>query len=172
VSQRREKAKRRWFLWDRLAGSDAIETIRDYPVELSSFDIAFFFAFSVAVAGFAMYKSRREKTSENYFLASRGLTWPLIGVSIVAANISTEQRVGMAGQGAGTVGLAVGAWQLTRSVGIVIIAFTLLPRFRSGKLEACDGAGSAGHHRCWGPRCRVLVTPGLGNSLSDFRACH
>ena len=37
--------------------------------------------------------------------------------------------VGMAGQGAGEVGLAVSWWQLTGSIGIVIIAFTLLPEF-------------------------------------------
>ena len=43
--------------------------------------------------------------------AGRGLTRPLIGLSIVAANISTEQFVGgMASQGAGDVGLAVSNW--------------------------------------------------------------
>ncbi|HIJ52196.1 MAG TPA: sodium/solute symporter, partial [Planctomycetes bacterium] len=42
---------------------------------------------------------------------------------------STEQFVGMAGQGAGSVGLAVSNWQLVGSIGIVVIAFTLLPRF-------------------------------------------
>jgi len=98
-------------------------------MQLHPLDIGFFLAFILAVMAFAMYKSRRERSSEDYFLASRGLTWPLIGLSIVAANISTEQMVGMAGQGAGEVGLAVSAWQLTGSVGIVIIAFTLLPRF-------------------------------------------
>lgn len=98
-------------------------------MDLNPFDVAFFLGFFVAVTGFAMYKSRREKTSEDYFLAGRGLTWPLIGLSIVAANISTEQMVGMAGQGAGPVGLAVSAWQLTGAVGIVIIAFTFLPKF-------------------------------------------
>jgi SSS family solute:Na+ symporter len=61
------------------------------------------------------------------------LSWWLIGLSIVAANISTEQMVGMAGQGAGSVGLAVSNWQLVGSIGIVLIALTLLPRFlRSG----------------------------------------
>ena len=98
-------------------------------MELNLLDVGLFLAFFVAVMGFAMYKSRREKTSEDYFLAGRGLTWPLIGLSIVAANISTEQMVGMAGQGAGAVGLAVSGWQLTGAVGIVIIAFTFLPRF-------------------------------------------
>jgi SSS family solute:Na+ symporter len=98
-------------------------------MKLNIFDISVFFAFFGIVVVFSMVKSRREKTSEDYFLASRSLKWPLIGFSIVAANISTEQFVGMAGQGAGSVGLAVSAWQLTGSVGIVLIAFTLLPRF-------------------------------------------
>ena len=99
------------------------------PVDLNVFDIGVFLAFIGGVVTFSMFKSRREKTSEDYFLAGRGLTWPLIGLSIIAANISTEQFVGMAGQGAGSVGLAVSNWQLFGSIGIVIIAFTLLPRF-------------------------------------------
>jgi solute:Na+ symporter, SSS family len=98
-------------------------------MELSVFDILVFVAFFVVVIGVSLFKSRSEKGSEDYFLAGRGLTWWLIGVSIVAANISTEQFVGMAGQGAGSVGLAVSNWQLYGSFGIVIIAFTLLPRF-------------------------------------------
>ncbi len=98
-------------------------------MNLNPLDVAIFVAFFTVVVGVSLYKSRREKSSEDYFLAGRGLTWPLIGLSIVAANISTEQMVGMAGQGAGGVGLAVSAWQLTGSVGIVLIALTLLPRF-------------------------------------------
>lgn len=98
-------------------------------MELSVFDIAVFVAFIGAVVAISMFKSRRERTSEDYFLAGRGLTWPLIGLSIIAANISTEQFVGMSGQGAGSVGLAVSNWQLAGSIGIVLIAFTLLPRF-------------------------------------------
>jgi SSS family solute:Na+ symporter len=98
-------------------------------MELNPFDIGVFLAFIAVVVAVSMYKSRRERTSEDYFLAGRGLTWPLIGLSIVAANISTEQFVGMAGQSAGSTGLAVSNWQLSGSIGIVLIAFTLLPRF-------------------------------------------
>jgi len=98
-------------------------------MQLHLVDYVLFIGFIGFVVAFAMWCSRRERSSEDYFLASRALTWPFIGLSIVAANISTEQMVGMAGQGAGSVGLAVSAWQLTGSVGIVIIAFTLLPRF-------------------------------------------
>jgi SSS family solute:Na+ symporter len=96
-------------------------------------DFGVFTLFFVVVVSFSMYMSRKEASSEDYFLAGRSLKWWLIGFSIVAANISTEQIVGMAGQSAGDVGLAVSSWQLTGAVGIVIIAFTLLPRFlRSG----------------------------------------
>jgi SSS family solute:Na+ symporter len=98
-------------------------------MDLNFFDIGVFLAFIGVVVGFSMVKSRKEKTSEDYFLAGRSLKWWLIGISIVAANISTEQFVGMAGQGAGSVGLAVSNWQLVGSIGIVVIAFTLLPRF-------------------------------------------
>lgn len=47
-------------------------------MELNIFDIAAFLAFFVVVVGFSMYKSRREKNSEEYFLAGRGLTLPTI----------------------------------------------------------------------------------------------
>ncbi len=98
-------------------------------MELNVFDIIVFLTFFVIVVGTSLLKSRKEKDSTDYFLAGRDLRWWLIGISIVAANISTEQFVGMAGQGAGSVGLAVSNWQLVGSIGIVIIAFTLLPRF-------------------------------------------
>ena len=96
-------------------------------------DLIIFVGFFVLVVGLSVWKSRRAKdhteNSADFFLAGRGLTWPLIGISIVAANISTEQMVGMAGQAAGGVGLAVSGWQLLGSVFIVLIALTLLPRF-------------------------------------------
>ena len=91
-------------------------------------DYAVFLGFYAVVVGFALWKSRGERTSADYFLAGRSLPWWLIGISIVAANISTEQMVGMAGQGAGSAGLAVSLWQLSGTVGVVVIAFTLLPR--------------------------------------------
>lgn len=98
-------------------------------MKLSWADLLVFAAFYGVVFGVSLWKSRREQSAADYFLAGRSLPWWLIGISIVAANISTEQFVGMAGQGAGAVGLAVSNWQLVGSVGMVLIAFTLLPRF-------------------------------------------
>jgi SSS family solute:Na+ symporter len=98
-------------------------------VSLTLVDFLVFAIFLVVAIGVALFASRRERTGEDYFLGGRGLIWPMIGLSIVAANISTEQLVGMAGQGAGDVGLAVSNWQLIGSIGIIIVAFTLMPRF-------------------------------------------
>lgn len=91
-------------------------------------DYAVFAGFYATIVAVALWKSRGERTSADFFLGGRSLPWWLIGISIVAANISTEQMVGMAGQGAGSVGLAVSSWQLTGTIGVVLIAFTLLPR--------------------------------------------
>ncbi len=95
-------------------------------------DIATFVIFFLVVIGVSLWKSRRRGASQSesdYFLGGRSLTWPIIGISIVAANISSEQMVGMAGSGAAAQGLAVSAWQLMGSVFIALIAVTLLPRF-------------------------------------------
>lgn len=100
---------------------------------LTWFDIGILIAFFALVVSISMIKSRRERNSEDYFLAGRTLKWYLIGFSIVAANISTEQFVGMSGQGAGTVGLAVSGYQLFGAITIVFVALFFLPRFlRSG----------------------------------------
>lgn len=102
-------------------------------MNIAAQDLVVFVGFFVVVVGLSVWKSRKAKghdeDSADFFLAGRGLTWPLIGLSIVAANISTEQMVGMAGQAAGSTGLAVSCWQLLGSVFIVIIAMTLLPMF-------------------------------------------
>ncbi len=46
--------------------------------------------FLVATIAFAIWKSRGKKEGADFFLGGRGLTWPIIGLSIVAANISSE----------------------------------------------------------------------------------
>lgn len=97
-------------------------------MSLTLFDLLVVAGFFLVVVGFSLWKSRGGGDSSDYFLGGRSLPWWLIGISIVAANISTEQMVGMAGQGAGDVGIAVSLWQLAGSIGVVVFAFTLLPR--------------------------------------------
>ncbi len=97
-------------------------------------DVLVFIGFVVAVVAVGIGKSRHEKDSESYFLAGRGLTWWLIGFSLIAANISAEQFVGMSGQAAkSSIGLAVASYEWIAAVTLVVVAFFFLPKFlRSG----------------------------------------
>ena len=93
-------------------------------------DLVVFFAFLAAVIFVAFGVSRDSgKDSESYFLAGRGLKWWLIGFSLIAANISAEQFVGMSGNGANYIGLAVASYEWIAALSLVIVAFFFLPRF-------------------------------------------
>jgi len=96
---------------------------------LTALDIVVFLAFFGIVIGVSMFKSRREKTGEDFFLASRGLFWPMIGLSLIAANISTEHFVGMAGQGAGIAGMAIASYEWMAAIVLVFVAMFFLPKF-------------------------------------------
>lgn len=98
-------------------------------MEFNFLDIAVFIAFVVAVVATGLIKSRHEKTSEDYFLAGRGLKWWLIGFSLIAANISSEQFVGMSGNAASHVGLAIASYEWMAAITLVVVAFAFLPYF-------------------------------------------
>jgi len=100
-------------------------------MKFSSLDITIFVAFFGVVLFVSMYKSRKERTGEDYFLAGRGLLWPFIGLSLIAANISSEHFVGMSGQGAGAVGLAIASYEWLAAITLVFVAFFFLPKFLS-----------------------------------------
>src|SRR5258708_25290940 len=96
---------------------------------LTILDFAVFFVFYGIVVGVSLYKSRKEQTGEDFFLAGRQLLWPMIGFSLIASNISTEHFVGMAGQGARQVGFAIANYEFISVVSMVFIALVLLPFF-------------------------------------------
>ena len=97
---------------------------------LSIVDILVFFVFIASVIGLGLYKSKGEgKDSESYFLAGRGLMWWLIGVSLIAANISSEQFVGMSGSAADYLGLAISSYEWMAAITLVVVAFVFLPYF-------------------------------------------
>jgi SSS family solute:Na+ symporter len=93
-------------------------------------DIVVFFVFIAAVIAVGLIKSKGEgKDSESYFLAGRGLKWWLIGVSLIAANISSEQFVGMSGQAADYLGMAIASYEWMAAITLVVVAFFFLPYF-------------------------------------------
>lgn len=97
-------------------------------MNLSTLDIITFVGFLAVVVGISLYASRKEETSEDYFLAGRKLSWWLIGLSLLASNISTEHFVGMAGKGF-ELGLAIASYEWMAAITLVLVALVFLPRF-------------------------------------------
>jgi SSS family solute:Na+ symporter len=120
---------------------------------LETLDVVVFLLFFTVVIAISVYKSRDERSSEDYFLAGRGLTWGLIGFSLLASNISTEHFVGMSGAGFGNMGLAVASYEWIAVVTLVFVAFFLLPVFlRCGIYTIPEFL----EYR-YGPACRTLM---------------
>lgn len=95
-------------------------------------DIVVFAVFILAVIAVGLWKSRSTVeggTAQDFFLAGRGLSWWLIGFSLIAANISTEQFVGMSGNAASHVGLAIASYEWMAAITLVVVAFGFLPHF-------------------------------------------
>ena len=77
------------------------------------------------------WSSRKQKTSEDYFLAGRNVGWFAIGASLFASNIGSEHIVGLAGQGTSS-GMAMAHWELHAWV-MIMLAWVFVPfYYRSG----------------------------------------
>ena len=100
-------------------------------MDLTVVDLMVFVGFMATVVAISLYAGRREESTEDYFLAGRSLGWGLIGLSLIASNISTEHFVGMAGQAFGRVGLAIASYEWMAAIVLVFVAWWLLPRFLS-----------------------------------------
>ena len=93
--------------------------------------------YCVGIISLATYVSRNksgsERSAEDYFLAGRSLPWWAIGASLIAANISAEQIIGMSGQGF-VVGMAIAVWELTAAIALIVMAKYFLPLFLEKKI--------------------------------------
>lgn len=118
----------------------AAETAAQKPPVMGAIDVILFCLAVVGVIGLGIYKARPKKKKEgeegeekktsaaDYFLAGRGLSWWLVGFSLIAANISTEQFVGMTGQAADWLGIAIAGYEWIAAITLVFVAFFFLPK--------------------------------------------
>ena len=88
--------------------------------------------YAILLVGVGLWVSRTKKghtkTAEDYFLASKALPWWAIGSSLIAANISAEQFIGMSGSGfAG--GLAIASYEFMAALTLIIVGKFFLPIF-------------------------------------------
>jgi SSS family solute:Na+ symporter len=93
---------------------------------LANLDLAIIGVYFLIVFGIGFYFSRRERTSEEYFLAGRDVGWFFIGASLFVSNISTEHFIGLSGTGASS-GLAVGHFEWLACLILLILGWVFVP---------------------------------------------
>ena len=97
-----------------------------------SIDYLIFAAYAVLILGVGLWVSRnksgKQKNAEDYFLASKSLPWWAIGASLIAANISAEQFIGMSGSGF-AIGLAISSYEWMAAITLIIVGKFFLPIF-------------------------------------------
>jgi SSS family solute:Na+ symporter len=93
---------------------------------LTTLDVAIIAVYFVVIFGIGFYFAKRERTSEDYFLAGRNVGWFAIGASLFVSNISTEHFIGLAGSGA-TSGLAVGHFEWLACLILLILGWVFVP---------------------------------------------
>ncbi len=95
-------------------------------------DYIVFIGYALLILGVGLWMSRtkkgEQKNAEDYFLASKSLPWWAIGTSLIAANISAEQFIGMSGSGF-AVGLAISSYEWMAAITLIIVGKYFLPIF-------------------------------------------
>ena len=95
-------------------------------------DFIVFALYGAVILGVGLWVSRDKegetKSAEDYFLASKSLPWWAIGASLIAANISAEQFIGMSGSGF-AVGLAIATYEWMAALTLIIVGKFFLPIF-------------------------------------------
>jgi len=95
-------------------------------------DYIIFIGYAILILGVGLWVSRdkkgHEKNAEDYFLAGKSLPWWAIGASLIAANISAEQFIGMSGSGF-ALGLAIASYEWMAAITLIIVGKYFLPIF-------------------------------------------
>ncbi len=101
-------------------------------MNLATIDIAILAIYAVGIFVLAQWVSREkgthQKDAQDYFLASRALPWWAIGTSLIAANISAEQIVGMSGSGY-VMGMAIASYEWMAALTLIVVGKWILPVF-------------------------------------------
>jgi SSS family solute:Na+ symporter len=106
-------------------------------IKLDFWDYLVFVVYAITILTIGLWVSRGKKghqrNAEDYFLASKSLPWWAIGASLIAANISAEQFIGMSGSGF-AIGLAIASYEWMAALTLLIVGKFFLPVFIEKKL--------------------------------------
>ncbi len=105
---------------------------------MRTIDFVILAIYAVAIFGLAQWVSRdkggHKKDSNDYFLAGKALPWWAIGASLIAANISAEQIIGMSGSGY-ALGLAIASYEWMAALTLLIVGKFFLPIFLKNNIS-------------------------------------
>lgn len=105
---------------------------------LSTLDAAIVALYIVILLGIAWWVSREKeghaKDAQDYFLAARSLPWWAVGTSLIAANISAEQIIGMSGSGY-VIGLGIAAYEWMAAITLLLVGKFLVPIFLERRID-------------------------------------
>ena len=100
-------------------------------------DLVILVIYLVVLVGLGLFLGRtkkgEEKSANDYFLAGNTLTWWAVGASLIAANISAEQFIGMSGTGFRD-GIATAAYEIMAAITLIVIGKFLLPVMLKSKI--------------------------------------
>ncbi len=100
-------------------------------------DYLVFIIYGLLIVTIGLWVSRKkkgkERTAQDYFLASKALPWWAIGASLIASNISAEQFIGMSGSGF-AIGLGIAAYEWMAAITLIIVGKYFLPIFLEKKI--------------------------------------
>jgi len=91
-------------------------------------DWIFLFLYIAIIVFIGIWVSRKNKGFDSITIADKSLPWWIIGFSLIAANISAEQIIGMSGSGF-AIGLAIASWEWMAAITLIIVAKFFLPVF-------------------------------------------
>ena len=95
-------------------------------------DYLIFGLYALIILGIGLWVSRdkngKQKNAEDYFLASKSLPWWAVGASLIAANTSAEQFIGMSGSGF-ALGLAIASYEWMAAITLLVVGKYFLPIF-------------------------------------------
>ena len=98
-------------------------------ITLSSTDYIIFFGSLIGAMLVGLWAGRKEETSEDYFLAGKGLRWFGVAGSIFGSNVSANHMVGMMGVGF-SIGFAQSHFEIGAIAGLLFLCFGFLPVYR------------------------------------------
>jgi SSS family solute:Na+ symporter len=93
---------------------------------LSAADITVIAAYAAVVVALGLWAGRGQKSGADFFLASRSATWPVVGLSLLASNISSATLIGLAGA-AYAIGISVFNYEWMAAVILVFFCLFFLP---------------------------------------------